>query len=83
MSTHVVLRLYLGQLVGWLVNVTIQKPCCNQWWTVQVLTIRWLDESAASVGLSARRAGSIQQSDKQDTNFTHISSIYDHNARSP
>ena len=26
-STHVVLRLYLGQLVGWLVDVTIQKPC--------------------------------------------------------
>ena len=48
MSTHVVLRLYLGQLVGWLVDVTIQKPCCNQWWTVQVLTIRWLDESAAA-----------------------------------
>jgi len=24
-STHVVLRLYLGQLVGWLVDVTIQS----------------------------------------------------------
>ena len=23
------LRLYLGQLVGWLVDVTIQKPCCE------------------------------------------------------